>query len=193
MRLVAVGLVVLTVAACGPPINVRRASPRAVTADLTRSALNGSTRSVPTQNSLYRWNLTERFEKDPEGAIAALHDIVVTGKGGPGSVFALAELCFAHADATHKREYYLASAVYAYAFLFPHGADRRAPSIRARASLPISTTGGSRRPSRPRTALASISGPASTRSPSVSSRSPWTRRACAGGTRPSTTSSPWRS
>ena len=120
MRLVVVGLVVLAVA-CGPPISVRRVPPRTVTADLTRSALNGSVPSVPTQNALYRWNLTDRFKHDPEGAIAALHDLVVSGKAAEGSVFALAELSFEYADASHRREYYLASAVYAYAFLFPGG------------------------------------------------------------------------
>jgi len=82
MRLVVVGLMVVAVA-CGPPITVRRVSPRTVTADLTKSALNAGVPSVPTQNTLYRWNLTDRFENDPEGAIAALHDLVVSGKAGP--------------------------------------------------------------------------------------------------------------
>jgi pimeloyl-ACP methyl ester carboxylesterase len=123
MRRLVAGLVLLTVAACGPPITVTRVSPRTVTADLTRSALNGSVPSVPTQNTLYRWNLTDRFEHDPEGAIAELHNLVVSGKGGPGSTFALAELSFDYADKSHKREYYLASAVYAYAFLFPGGKE----------------------------------------------------------------------
>jgi pimeloyl-ACP methyl ester carboxylesterase len=116
-------LVLLTVAACGPPITVTRVSPRTVTADLTRSALNGSEPSLPTQNTLYRWNLTDRFKDDPEGAIAELHNLVVSGKGGPGSMFALAELSFEYADKSHKREYYLASAVYAYAYLFPGGKE----------------------------------------------------------------------
>jgi pimeloyl-ACP methyl ester carboxylesterase len=119
MRRLVAGLALLVVAACGPPITVSRVSPRTVTADLTRSALNGSQPSVPTENTLYRWNLTDRFNQDPEGALAALHDIVVSGKGGPGTTFALAELCFEYADKSHKREYYLASAVYAYAYLFP--------------------------------------------------------------------------
>ena len=121
MRRLVAGLVLLGVASCGPPINVSRVSPRTVTADLTRSALNGGEPSVPTENTLYRWNLTDRFKDDPQGALAALHDLVVSGKGGPGTTFALAELCFEYADKSHKREYYLASAVYAYAFLFPGG------------------------------------------------------------------------
>jgi len=121
MRRLVAGLVLLGVASCGPPITVSRVSPRTVTADLTRSVLNRGEPSVPTENTLYRWNLTDRFKDDPQGALAALHDLVVSGKGGPGTTFALAELCFEYADKSHKREYYLASAVYAYAFLFPGG------------------------------------------------------------------------
>src|SRR5262249_5767707 len=54
MRRLVAGLVLLAVAACGPPITVSRVSPRTVTADLTRSVLNSSVLSVPTQNTLYR-------------------------------------------------------------------------------------------------------------------------------------------
>jgi pimeloyl-ACP methyl ester carboxylesterase len=139
MRRVVAGLVLLGVASCGPPITVSRVSPRTVTADLTRSALNGSEPSVPTQNTLYRWNLTDRFKHDPEGAIAELHNLVVSGKGGPGTTFALAELSFEYADKSHKREYHLASAVYAYAFLFPGGKEEPPgnldPRVRTAADL----------------------------------------------------------
>jgi hypothetical protein len=134
MRPLVVGLALL-VAACGPPVNVQRVSPRTVTADLTRSALNGSVPSVPSQNALYRWNLTDRFNDDPEGALAALHELVVTGKSGEGGVFALAELSFEYADASHKREYYLASAVYAYAYLFPGGAGEPPGNLDPRARV----------------------------------------------------------
>ena len=59
-------------------------------------------------------------------------------------LFALAELSFVHAEDTRKPEYYLAAAVYAYAFLFPtDGTDHVAPrasSIPACGSPPTSTT-----------------------------------------------------
>ena len=134
MRLLVVGLAAL-VAACGPPINVQRVSPRTVTADLTRSALNGGVLSLPSQNTLYRWNLTDRFRNDPEGTLAALHDLVVTGRAGDSSVFALAELSFRYADVSHKREYYLASAVYAYGFLFPGEAGEPPGNLDPRARV----------------------------------------------------------
>ena len=45
-----------------------------------------------------------------------------SGLGKPDErdrLFALCELSFAYAEASHDQSYYLASAVYAYAFLFP--------------------------------------------------------------------------
>ena len=78
--------------------------------------------SGASRNVLYRWDLTERFESDPEGALAQLHAAVTGGRAGRDELFTLAELSFMHAEQTGKQEYYLAAAVYAYALLFPHGA-----------------------------------------------------------------------
>src|SRR5262249_18023237 len=66
----------------GPPVNVRRVSPRTVTAELARSALNSNEPSLFSENVLYRFDLTQRFEKDPEGALAELHQKVLSGEGG---------------------------------------------------------------------------------------------------------------
>ncbi|MDO9105813.1 MAG: hypothetical protein Q7U57_12740 [Methylovulum sp.] len=52
-------------------------------------------------------------------ALAELHEIVTKGRGGKNELFALAEFSFLHAQNKGKRQYYLAVAVYAYAFLFP--------------------------------------------------------------------------
>src|SRR5262249_20919853 len=112
-------------AACGPPVGVSRVSPREVSRDLTRSALNSSTPSEFSQNVLQRWNLRERFRRDPEAALARLHQLVVEGRGRDTTLFALAELSFAHAEATGKRDYYLQAAVAAWAFLFPGGEGER--------------------------------------------------------------------
>jgi pimeloyl-ACP methyl ester carboxylesterase len=118
-RLAAAVLALLAVA-CGPPINVRRVPPRTVTAELARSALNSNQESLFSENVLYRWNLTEQFEKDPEGALRVLHGKVVDGSAtGRAPLYALAELSFEQGDRTGQPEWYLASAVYAYAFLFP--------------------------------------------------------------------------
>jgi len=116
----AVAVLLLVAASCGPPINVRRVPPRTVTADLARSALNSNKESLFSENVLYRWNLTQQYKKDPEGALRVLHDKVVGGAGGSRALlFALAELSFEQGDRTRQREWYLASALYAYTFLFP--------------------------------------------------------------------------
>ncbi len=119
MRLLALAALALGVAACGPPINVRRVNPRTVTADLARSALNSNRPSLFSENVLYRWNLTREYRKNPEVALAALRDRARDEQAGRTVVFALAELSFLYADRSGKREFHLAAAVYAFAFLFP--------------------------------------------------------------------------
>src|SRR4030095_1691421 len=117
---------VLVLVGCGPPVGVTRVSPRTVTRELTESALNSETASPFSQNVLRRWTRRERFRSDPEGALARLHELVVQGRGRDDTLFALAELSFAHAEGTRKRDYYLQSAVAAWAFLFP-GRDLESP------------------------------------------------------------------
>jgi pimeloyl-ACP methyl ester carboxylesterase len=134
----AVGAAVLLVA-CRPPVGVTRVSPRIVTQELTQSALNSSSPSVFSQNVLHRRNLTERFRRDPEGALEALHQLTVQGQGRENTLFALAELSFRYADSTGKRSFYLEAVVCAWAFLFPGGDGERAdefdPRLRIAADL----------------------------------------------------------
>src|SRR5262245_22917649 len=69
------------------------------------------------QQMLLRRGLNQRFEEDPEGVLSELR-----GRGKAlteDDHAALAELCFFYAEKSGKRDYYLASAVYAYAFLAP--------------------------------------------------------------------------
>lgn len=116
---VAIALVVALALGCAPPISVRRVSPRQVSAELTRSALNSNRPSLFSENVLYRWGLSEQFRRDPEAALQVLHDRLRDGRAGARSLFALAELCFQHAESARRRDYFLASMAYAYAFLFP--------------------------------------------------------------------------
>lgn len=118
LRAAAAALVALAVG-CAPPISVRRVSPRQVSAELARSALNSSRPSLFSDNVLYRWGLSDLYRRDPEAALRALHDRLREGRAGSRTLFALAELCFEHAESARRREYFLASMVYAYAFLFP--------------------------------------------------------------------------
>ncbi|HEX7230512.1 MAG TPA: alpha/beta fold hydrolase [Candidatus Binatia bacterium] len=112
----------LLLAACAPPVTVERVDPRVVHRELTANVLTVGEESDASRIVLDRWNLAERFESDPEGALAQLHTAVTAGGAGRDELFALAELSFLHAEQTGKQEYYLAAAVYAYALLFPNGA-----------------------------------------------------------------------
>jgi pimeloyl-ACP methyl ester carboxylesterase len=112
----------LLLAACAIPVTVERVDPRVVHRELTANVLTVGEESGASRNVLYRWDLTERFESDPEGALAQLHAALTSGRAGRDELFTLAELSFLHAEQTGKREYYLAAAVYAYALLFPNGA-----------------------------------------------------------------------
>ena len=139
LRAAVAAVAALLLVACGPPVGVSRVSPRVVSSELTRSALNSSTPSLFSQNVLHRWNLTERFRRDPEGALETLHQQVIREPDRRSALFALAELSFNHADDTGSRDYYLESAVCAWAFLFPGGEDEPAneldPRLRIAADL----------------------------------------------------------
>src|SRR5262245_18585552 len=121
IRLIFLAVVVLT--ACGSPVTVERVDPRVVHRELTANVLTVGEESDASRIVLDRWDLTERFESDPEAALKQLHAALVGGSAGRDELFALAELSFLHAEQTGKREYYLASAVYAFALLFPRGAS----------------------------------------------------------------------
>ena len=119
----------LFLATCSIPVTVERVDPRSVHRELTANVLTVGEESGASRIVLDRWDLKERFESDPEGALAQLHAAVTGGNAGRDELFALAELSFLHAEQTGKQEYYLAAAVYAYALLFPSGAAEPLYSI----------------------------------------------------------------
>lgn len=114
-------LIVLSVlaAGCGAPFGVEPSSPEEVHRSLNANVLSTGELSNPSQVALHRRNLTEAFEEDPEGTLAALHRQLREGKLGSDSLFILSELSFLHALDGGGQPYYLAAALYAYAFLFP--------------------------------------------------------------------------
>src|SRR5262245_7627064 len=105
------------VSACSTPIGVVRGDRHTMYRNLTASVLSKDELSAGSAQVLNRLGLTERFEDEPE--------VVLNELRGSGEVlsqerlFALSELSFAVAERKHKQEYYLAAAVYAYAFLLP--------------------------------------------------------------------------
>jgi pimeloyl-ACP methyl ester carboxylesterase len=138
MRHVAVLLgVALLACACATPVGVKHVDTQAMYRNLTANVLSTGTPGPYSQQLLRRLGLSERFEEYPEA--------VLTGLRGPGTgvdreyLFVLSELSFYHAGASQQREYYLAAAVYAYAFLFADpaalGADPLDPRLRLAANL----------------------------------------------------------
>jgi pimeloyl-ACP methyl ester carboxylesterase len=102
--------------ACATPIGVSLTDPQYVQRLVTRNVLTSREPSGATAQTLHRLGLADLFEKDPVGALAQLRG---DGTGlGPDRLFALAELSFMYAEQENRPDYYLASAVYAYAFLF---------------------------------------------------------------------------
>ena len=113
---IALGVLVLS-SACATPIGVSRGDTQAIYRELMASVLSSGKLSAPTRRLLARLGLTGRFEEHPEGLLDELR-----GSGANLTDeynYALAELSFAYAEKSNKREYYLAAAVYAYAFLVP--------------------------------------------------------------------------
>jgi len=92
---------------------------------VTASVLSSDHPSQYSEQLLTRLGLVERFEQDPEIVLAALR--------GPGEglsreyLFVLSELSFYHATKTQKPEYFLAAAVYAWAFVL--GRTDEAPLV----------------------------------------------------------------
>ena len=109
---------VIALTGCSTPVGVRRLDTREANRQLTESVLGGETLSAPTLQILNRAGLTEIYQDKPAVAIGALHR---EGWAIDPSdrFFALAELSFLQALRSRDRSHYLASAVYAYAFLFP--------------------------------------------------------------------------
>ncbi|HXU90636.1 MAG TPA: hypothetical protein VFQ62_17450 [Methylomirabilota bacterium] len=112
----------LGLAACAGPVSTTRVDPTVVERDVGRSAITTGEPSWPTRNVLFASGLFDVYDERPEEALATLHKSMVAAGGDPDLLFALAELSFLHGKATGKKAYTLATAVYAWAFLFPDGA-----------------------------------------------------------------------
>jgi len=111
--------------ACASPVGIRASDPLEVQRYLTRNVLTVGAPSDFSLNLLRRYDLTDAFNDDPEAALARLHSIAQTQGFPSDTLFALAELSFLEAEDRSEKQWYVAAAIYAYAFLFP--GDGRAP------------------------------------------------------------------
>jgi pimeloyl-ACP methyl ester carboxylesterase len=127
LRLLLLSCLPLLVSACATPIGVTRVDTHSVYRSLTASVLSTGRPSAATEQVLVRTGLAQRFHDDPEATLATLRGTGVDLNRD--HLFALAELSFLHAENTHQPEYYLAAAVYAYAFLLPTAGPDRGVSL----------------------------------------------------------------
>ena len=125
--------VLLLASACATPVGVTRVDTQAMYRSVTSNVLSADRPSQYSEQLLTRLGLQARFDEDPEVVLAALR--------GPGEglsreyLFVLSELSFYHAVQSQKREYFLASAVYAWAFVLGRTDEARVDPIDPRLRL----------------------------------------------------------
>ena len=109
-------LLVLLIGGCATPVTIQRVDTNTVHQQLTRNVLSSRSLSDPTRNVLRQWFLLDRVATEPARAIADLHTAIAQGRAGTNEILAASELAFLHALEGGGRPYFLASALYAYAF-----------------------------------------------------------------------------
>jgi pimeloyl-ACP methyl ester carboxylesterase len=114
----------LALPACAPPIRVKQVSEREAYTETTSNALSSGHASEWARTTANEWGLLGVYDEKPAAALAELREIVVAGRGGRRELFALAELSYEHAEQGGGRPFHLASAVWAYAFLFASSPER---------------------------------------------------------------------
>src|SRR4051794_32984627 len=118
----------MVLAACSAPVKVERVSLRTAYEDLNRTALSSNQLSEATRTVLRRAALLDTFDAQPDAAIAELRtQAIATGMHWP-DLYALSEMNYFEGRRTRSKAQLLASALYAYAVLFPSGnADKPSP------------------------------------------------------------------
>ena len=123
--LLSCGLIALLTAGCSTPVGVKPVDITTAYGIQNESALSVEAPSEASKTLLRRLGLLDRFEQEPAAVIAELHRSLKP-TGDEARLFALAELSFLQGQRTQERASFLASAVYAWALLFPgDGAEPR--------------------------------------------------------------------
>ena len=118
-------LVVLMLTGCQTPVGVTRADSASVNDQLTRNVLSEGVPSPSSEIVLHVFDLTERYFDDPRGALAKLHEVLLSTDRTPQVAFALSELSFHYAQKAQQPSYYRAAAMYAYLYLFSEDPEDR--------------------------------------------------------------------
>jgi pimeloyl-ACP methyl ester carboxylesterase len=116
----------LASACASPSVRVELVDGRRVHEELTRNVLSAGELSAPSRALLVRLDSYREFRRRPEIVLGELHAGLKAGDSD--RLFALAEASFLHAEQGGDRSWYLASAVYAWAFLFPQDRVRITPT-----------------------------------------------------------------
>jgi pimeloyl-ACP methyl ester carboxylesterase len=113
-----VAFAILLSSGCATPVGVKRLDEQAAHRALNANVLSTGKPSDYSTQILERSALSDRFKNDPQAVLAELNSGL--GKSDERDrLFALSELSFEYAEESGNQSYYLASAAYAYAFLFP--------------------------------------------------------------------------
>ena len=114
--------------ACSAPVTVDRVDMRSAYEELNRTALSSDQLSEATRTVLRRAGLLDTYDSQPDAVITALRvQAIATGMRWP-ELYALAELNYDLGRRTKSKPMLLASALYAYAVLFPSEASADRPS-----------------------------------------------------------------
>jgi hypothetical protein len=92
----------LPTAGCQAPVGVEHVGAGIAQRQLTANVLTADELSPSARNVLRRWVLSERFDDDPAGAIAALHGIAADGRGDEDKVITLAEMAYLYGEKTSQ-------------------------------------------------------------------------------------------
>lgn len=138
MNRIAIGLLFLSAlsAGCSTPVGVMRVDAQQAHRSLTANVLSAGRASDWSKQVLHRNALFDRYQEDPFNTLAALHKLQQE-RHAPEQLFALAELSFLYAQDFGQREYYLAAAAYAYAYLLPEDEEISVRPIDPRGRLAV--------------------------------------------------------
>jgi pimeloyl-ACP methyl ester carboxylesterase len=117
---------------CTAPVGTNKRAPSKVYRQTHENALSRSEPSRDTLSVLHRFDQVEQFAKSPDATLELIHRKAVESRDR-GLLFALSELNYIEGDRVRRslkpwetrdaRDYYLASAVYAWFFLFGDAAE----------------------------------------------------------------------
>jgi pimeloyl-ACP methyl ester carboxylesterase len=120
--------ILLALTACGAPVEVTRVDLRTAYQEINRTALSSDRLSEATRTVLRRAALLDTFDASPAAAIDALRAQAIANGMPWRDLYALAEMSYEEGRRTRSKTLLLASALYAYAVLFPaEPAERPSP------------------------------------------------------------------